>query len=855
MAREGPEEYAALQPDAQQSAPVCSRAKESAHPASACAARTGANLPPVCPKEAELQWNAASYINRPIPRKNVGQSVTGANLSAAETGAAPGVGSQAQTVGRHPSPADAPTESQTGDQMAKSSPSQPTSVQEPPVGPVEASSKAPRTRKKSVFAFDGFPNIQLLDQQNIKPRPEVNGEDAMHQKAHLGLCSTGAAKDVVRVQRVDSFGSRNQVCKAKRSMRSDALGSTGSSRASSCDEPALATLGAAGPVGASPLRSATFAARKASSSGGPLDPSSSSSSLESVGWSTPELAAGSRTGFNLDSLGSTRPDSKTSDQRYEADKPFESIRTQLSKNSNPDRQIIERHIDNLISRNEAIIDNWNLVGIRSYNSSRDSAAKKPPICYLNSDKPTPVSAARYNKRWSTSVLNSSHLPAVPSESAPVKSSPCDSRNENLRMKYLERKRSYNLKSRSPTQQNPFSLSSPKLGDAQAPIAAPSDHSTRSSTPSSPRAEAQRADAPKPLDSKTEERDKLRHSQDPIQLENAIQNLSLKRKEDELLGWHEQLIFGQSEKLSPAGNGNSAARPLYLDQLNQPAQNLILDRPIVSNLLLDRYRAPVIEHERSLEDQATILRHQQQQAMIGQRMELLRLHQLAASIEQQQQHGHLLAMTVPEPIPSYLASFHWHQQQHQQPRGLEPRDEVGMRKPDRCQARSYSFSQQLSGSYVCPELSSKPALLGEMMLLDHGSELQTQPLDSATPLHRCDTCDISFWTADLLNYHRMTQCAAPKEQPIRPLAFNFNGPNNFNDHNQLSKSVSPPKKQPSPPIADGGSRVTGGVLWAQQLENISILKQQLLTTASVLSSVPHGSLPFKKRKISEPNMRH
>jgi len=43
---------------------------------------------------------------------------------------------------------------------------------------------------------------------------------------------------------------------------------------------------------------------------------------------------------------------------------------------------------------------------------------------------------------------------------------------------------------------------------------------------------------------------------------------------------------------------------------------------------------------------TILRHQQQQAMIGQRMDLLRLHQLAASIEQQQQHGHLLAITMP-----------------------------------------------------------------------------------------------------------------------------------------------------------------------------------------------------------------
>lgn len=62
---------------------------------------------------------------------------------------------------------------------------------------------------------------------------------------------------------------------------------------------------------------------------------------------------------------------------------------------------------------------------------------------------------------------------------------------------------------------------------------------------------------------------------------------------------------------------------------------------------------------------------------------------------------------------------------------------------------------------------------------HPSDMFTQPLDSATPPHRCNACDVSFWTRDLLNYHLMTSCSARTgPEPNAPIAFNFNHPNGF-----------------------------------------------------------------------------
>lgn len=252
---------------------------------------------------------------------------------------------------------------------------------------------------------------------------------------------------------------------------------------------------------------------------------------------------------------------------------------------------------------------------------------------------------------------------------------------------------------------------------------------------------------------------------------------------------------------------------------------------------------------------------------------------------------------------------------------------------------------------------------------HGAEMLTQSLDSATPTHRCDACDISFWTRDLLNYHLMTQCSARSQpSPTRPLAFKFSGPNNFASppqqlqvpqpslqnptderalidnlllappgHNHTapihrhsfhkpSKSASPTGRRPfgeasttnnanslvgiytgnqhepqtliDETLLSRGLASDGSDNWQARLNELSILKQQLLTVPSSSSSTwahsratsqiglptaisalaktaakgsnmtttaaaaatttmttGHESLPFKKRKISEPNMRY
>lgn len=937
-----------------------------------------------------------------------------------------------------------------------------------PVASEPASKRAPR-RKASVFSHDGFQNLHQLDQKALRRRSIPQEVAATANSRQAGVQAAGASKQQAGEQPTSSSSSSASSAsdQVRRSVRSDTLGSTGSSRASSCDEPAIVVLQ---PDGSSGQASGAVASKRVSAPTGfghslarqeriPLDHrhhqlaasldgsvrrkcslgtnatssnSSSSSSLDSIGWQPEQLAAGrqQRNGDQIESKLAQPDDGEPavgapgSDEQEASDAnskapapslsarsgppgdgsvppPFQSIKTQLDGSSKvPNAQLIQQHIDKLISQNEAIIDNWNLVSIRSYNSSRldlasaqhqqgVSAKSRPDQHSQSPGKPT--SGASRGQRWSTTALGSGVLlrQSSPTQLAPklcgaAASSPGSEPGQSVgveptlhrysssdfaktavahrmrpNIQSAARKRSAHCGEASFSSPSP-SLSSVLAARAQRHQQSPADtpisgqnkelqanfflgtpvdqlsSSSSLSVPSSPRPNVSVLDVQRFLSarfgslstslgpsSEPASNSWLRssgcHDSRPAQsIESAIESLSLRRREEEAQLYQQPMFLAHQ-------------RPgLILAQ----QQAVIDEASLAEALLFERHQ------------QLLAASHHHQWQVIEQQLDQLRASHLGAAIEHE--HQQRIAVSMLQQNASAPSGHHHRQRQqfnsHSRQQVADAlttihrqlaRQDDGLGSSSSATCQHYLREHQALESHLLNEFLAKMMLDREeqqrdpswrqlqlrpsMMHLEHGTELLTQSLDSATPAHRCDACDISFWTKDLLNYHLMTQCVARTgPPPTRPLAFTFSGPNGFDSsppaaahhhqqpdkvhlmpprpiqhrhshHHQPSKSVSPPRRRPAtcsddpagappansqefgrvltpPEVRQPGLDEFANASWARRLNELSILKQQLLTsqsgatTATAMSGTRnatsgHESLPFKKRKISEPNMRY
>lgn len=718
-------------------------------------------------------------------------------------------------------------------------------------------------RKVSVFSFNGFPDIQLLDQENLNKCKQM--EQSGRRITIAGSCQVKEQQQAISSESKDSEQQHatatamdNKAAaeqgaggktKNKRSTRSDTLGSTGSSRASSCDEPTI-------------VASAFSAAAARKQSTETMHQSSSNSSLESlVGWPTSgQLADGPSKDLSLDnklsSLSLTTSNSNTSGH---SQPPFESIKVQLKNNSKPNAQDIKRYIDNLISQNESIIDNCNLVSIRAYNSSRIDPGPSSTATVSRKESgdlapmAKPISSGN-KQRWSTTVLGN-------------QATNCDTANGQLllassaRLRQApERKRSYNL---TPRLQQAREQS---LILQQYPIA---------SALISPRPTVevlQQQQCQFLLDQASQRRLSIgqpmqQQQQEPMQLDDdTIQNLSLKRSANQRSSV-DCLQQQQEQQESHNTTPSAAARDLHRQQQQQQA-NLIssLNQELVAKLLLERQQQlqnfenqqQMIEQRNNL-DQQLRLSHQQQN-LFNNHLQTNNFNVgLLASIHATNNVTQQVGVEQPQPIHhrhSHIAATSYLREQQ----ALESqllRDYLSqMMPPAAAAAATGIINQQQAASQLEP-------INHNLQSITHGRELLTHSLDSAIPEHRCDHCDISFWTLDLLDYHQRTQCSARKDRHLiqTPIAFSFGSSatmaannhacENPFDNPMFSKSASPPRRPQQISPADATR---------QPANNSSILKQQLLTSHSANTNhssinVPHESLPFKKRKISEPNMRY
>lgn len=916
-------------------------------------------------------------------------------------------------------------------------------VLKPPMASNANERKIPQ-RKTSVFSLNGFPNIQMLDQQNLKIREDVA---AASQEA-VGDRFQSVFDDDKQLEGEQAKAPNQGIVpvladsKSRRLVRQNTLGSTGSSRASSCDEPTIVTISSSASRGATSAAGREIVGGTSTNSGGfngcqadgtsvrqgsaakqqcevssDTQPSSSSStcSLDSIGWPATSNTINQQTHQTTEksfkeALEHPEQEDVFDEQEVDVTKksalippPFESIKDKLERNSKPNAQLIQRHIDDIISHNEAIIDNWNLVSIRPYNSNnsqrdcssckrasssscehdrlpRESLSEQPDRQQVESNL-NQTRQAR-SKRWSTTSMltasNGSHQPLVSSSSSSSSNSgmgststgysslssngsicqqqqagSCDATPSKidstldpiaLARQQTERKRSYNLARKISTNNlnhglpefvfartgNPFAPERP--GSIQPYIWGGAQQSTVRSASSQVATDFGSA-------THLSERDHLSfqmgqhgdfrqsRAQEPVHLENAIENLSLRRIEDE--SQHDR-----SRSMQYLGSiearTNAVSTPFALNRW-QP--NLVSgqyrqsgdcqeQQIAMAALLTDRQRQQSLmaaNQQMDFEGRAAILHQEQMIEQEQQQLEQLRLSQhLAASIEQRSEHQVALASAVANgSISAYMAAQHLLQLQnhhhllathHPNPfddnRYNHPLSHPSLQQSNpTCNSNYLSEHQALESHFLRnflsqvmsdrdreheqqnPQQQQQHSAIG--CNLGHGAELLTQSLDSGKPAHRCDACDISFWTKDLLSYHILTQCTArfSPAQSRPPLAFNFAGPQSgsFDQiqslQKQLSKSVSPPKRslfgnsskstvvKHASEVAHEGTIAEDANLtlincpntrkgfspsWKSMSNDISILKQQLLTMPN---NVPHDTLPFKKRKISEPIMRY
>lgn len=279
-------------------------------------------------------------------------------------------------------------------------------------------------RKLSVFSHNGFQQLDQLDQASLRQHSQDHQQPQQQQQPQ-----------------VNNETSREAVGDKPRPARTDALGSTGSSRASSCDEPTIVQSEGMKP----PLTL--------------KDPEMSLSSSSTIERDD-KRSSDSSSNSSLESLSAT-----TSDQKKIPIPPFESIKTQLKRNSVPDAEFMRQHIDKLISHNEAVMDNCHLVNIRSYNSNTNAAslsqrrqttiaATKSANTNEQQQKPEAkhqedLSYAKRTKRWSTTAISSNPVSTFPDMQQIGSSSAQTSPSKQVQSLHskssgLERKRSCNI---------------------------------------------------------------------------------------------------------------------------------------------------------------------------------------------------------------------------------------------------------------------------------------------------------------------------------------------------------------------------------------------------------------------------
>lgn len=711
--------------------------------------------------------------------------------------------------------------------------------------------------------------------------------------------------------------------------------------------------------------------------------------------------------------------------------PFESIKTKLEQNNVPDAEFIQRHIDNLISHNEAIIDSWNLMNVRPCSTSTTSGnvtSNNSLNCKPSSPSPSSsnrshnrsslvdssttqcplderpssshgtsnknlsawpsmtasnhqrLPASRSRKRWSTTALSGlqqlNQHPSIDLGNNSLNVTPMSHQNETQRglngthfewsqNLHASQQPSFQFK-HSPNFESPLDpyrvsslqhlpggsssdLGSPLLlsGHQQssclrrssnsfdtapfiqqanflssAPIPNSSQHTT-ASTANISASEIQRI-----ID--------LHRAQQVTegQLESAIQNLSLKRREEDLRQQQKQLnhehqiqmmlqnqaILNQGQEsagfnLSNLTSDGAFYVPMALMNHNNRASNIdpnMLDNPnVVAALINERQRQIQSLIESGTSTGLNVFNSTQELSWQKQNCQQGAPDNLSAVALDAQQSSNLDRVqnkyrNLSTPVAPNVSQLRPRRQQHPFLNGLDPTlisQIIATMCEEKSDSRQHSLNQTSFTSGA------------QMPTVSHSdrSELLDRPLDSATPTHRCDTCDIAFWTRDLLNYHKLTQCVVGDNSATstnKPLAYNFTGPNNYELLNQqmqqnledqtaqthsplglanrgkACKSVSPPRSRCTleklseisdskdgnqqqellnPYKTTSSTSVQANESTTEdeekKMDELSILKQQLLQSNNSTGATQSGlviapeSLPLKKRKISEPNMRY
>lgn len=840
-----------------------------------------------------------------------------------------------------------------------------------------------RERKPSVFSFDGFPNIELLDQcRNETPLLANDGqsrdlqhqEDQQQQKCQQISASTSLHQGNSMNEQKQSVSTNDSIATKSspsnniddfkatpilqpKPIRQDIMGSNGSSRASSCDEPTIALNSTSSSIIASPnsilssasllssdenfvnqqginfivvddreeVSNATNSTHKGTRKGSTgsqitlsalSDSASLSCSSDSLNVCSkndtknvaPELATinvdNTTTITTNDSCKTTPPMTPT------LVAPFESIRTQIKRNSIPNAQLVRRHIDNLISQNTAVVDNWNLVSIRSYTSSSrqdqqanntissssspavtttitatkptnstiitgvsdqidfadkeqqqqldatssSGASKEKLLSFpLTSTNATHLSSLGNNKRpkrWSTAMMSQNQLATLKAESSSnfgyskalnncnyINNNFCDTNNigdnnylatslnlcdnnkhrfstkvedKTLRLqqatnfrplKQSERKRSYNLArlSSPPTSYTYDSLhasgshlNSPLITPCSSTQSLGGANLTSSSNPSmstSPSIAAQQqqqannwpfSDQIQGIINKLQlnttnnlsENNLFQQYQDPLYIENGIQNLSLRRRE------------------------SINSEQLHHHPLN-PHSAMSDEQLINSQPLLLAYHNHHHHHSSQIDHQPNLI----------------------------------------PPINQYHNKLH-HQQQQQQQEAQQSsgHDQIVMAALIMERHRQSLIAAELHRQQLQKDIENQAAIIRQKQMIEQQMELQialTQQL--AASLKR--------------NQQSEQQYCQPVATSIATTSLATNiSDTNFDAINRDSS------------FEANNTSETTLVRQSSLTSNLSILKQQLFdmqqaNIQSIQLPVPHESLPFKKRKISEPNIRY
>lgn len=755
-----------------------------------------------------------------------------------------------------------------------------------------------RERKLSVFSFDGFPDIQLLDQQNIKGPTSVDRKEEqmevqieerrLSQISSLSESSNPAEKvkgnhTMATIETMPNVSSNQQ----RRSIRQDTLGSNGSSRASSCDEPTVTTLAnnsssstSANSVlvtslssclsspsssSSSDLSSASSAAnissiiaqtanciisasddhdtndRKVSTSSqttiNPMS-SSSSSSLDSIGNSNCSQqtnqetsdASGQQQQQQATRLASPPPVNEANSELSAIDikrtapavAPFESIKTQLKRNSVPNAQVI-RHIDNLISQNEAIIDNWNLVSIRSYTSS----SRQPESTTISS----PTSTATQPQALSDDETKKAESVTSAQTQVPITSTTATAASSNsLLSSPIKRPKRWSTAMMSPNQMATLRANSSNFGySATSCKQHQNDLNHQHLTTSS----LQLACDTNNIDTSTNQQAinfrwkqlerkrsynlaKLSHnySQDSSTILSSQQNCSHQNSNG-----NNHLLTTPASSTQSLGVNLSLAHHSSMPTSPTPAQSsscLTTDLKTILDLQFSGQQAGSCINLRRQQQQQTAplqLENAIQNLSLRRRDNDLDMKQEQPQFGEHSQVAAPMFSCLPLPMDHHQQNLinqyqHQHQQQHQ-----STHDQIVMAALLMERHRQSLVAAELYHQQLQKDLENQVAMLRQQQTIE-------QQLAAVMELHRQND-----------QQHR--------------LAINATRDN----HLETIHSDTVLARQP-PLVPD-----------------LNILKQQLLTMQSTNNHnniskvvqtnlpVPHESLPFKKRKISEPNMRY